>query len=172
MDASYRVLLLCVVVALPVILVCLRKSGPRIWLPLTISCSMVLISFGVDRLFTNKLTIHEYPMNWSTNGVTPWGQVETNAKGESPVVIYRSVEGGYCFDAIFSPELKTRLSQTNKPIVAVEYNVFRDFGRESGYNIRTVDGMAFNEGDRNVLSGEGYGGYIETDASRHTDCGR
>ena len=160
MDVGSRVLLLCVVVALTMILVTLRNSGPRTWLPLAISFSLVLISFGVGRLFMNKLTIHQYSMNWSANGVAPWGPVQTNEKGESPVVIYRRVEGGYCYDAIFSTELKTRLSQTNKPIVAVEYNIFSDFGREHGYNIRTVNGMAFNEGDRNF-----YGGYVETDAA-------
>jgi len=109
MDVGYRVLLLCVV-ALTMILGTLRKSGPGIWLPLAISFSFVLMSFGVDRRFRNKLTIHQYSMNWSANGVAPWGRVETNEKGESPVVIYRRVQGGYCYDAIFSTELKTRLS--------------------------------------------------------------
>jgi hypothetical protein len=30
----------------------------------------------------------------------------------------------------------------NKPAINVEYNVFSDFGRRRGYNIRSVDGLA------------------------------
>jgi hypothetical protein len=64
-------------------------------------------------------------MNWTANGVAPWGQVETNEKGESPVVIYRRVDGGYYYDAAFSPELKGKLAQSNKATISVEYSVAR-----------------------------------------------
>jgi len=99
-------------------------------------------------------------MKWSTNGSAPWGNVERDEKGQTPVVIYRSVDGGYCYDAIFSPVLKGKLSDSTKSVVTVEYNVFSDFGRKRGYNIRSIDGLVFNEGSRPVLSGDGYGGYI------------
>ena len=172
MDASYRALLLCVVIALGLIVASFQWTGTRQLIPIGISFGMVFIALSVDRLFTNKVAVHEYSMNWSMTGVAPWGHVGTNEEGESPVVIYRRVDGGYCYDAIFSRELSEKLAQTNKQTITVEYNVFSDFGHRRGYNIRAVDGMVFNEGDRNLRSGERYGGYIETDTSRSIDCGR
>lgn len=80
-------------------------------------------------------------MNWSANGVTPWGEVETDSRGEPPVVLYRSVNGGYCYDAVFSSELKVKLSALKDPTANVEYNIFSDFGREKSYNLRAVDGF-------------------------------
>jgi hypothetical protein len=172
MDLTSRVLLLCVVVALALIVASFQWTGARLLMPMAISLGLVLIAFGVDRLCTNKLAVHEYSMNWSADGAVPWGHVETNEKGESPVLIYRRVDGAYCYDAIFSPELREKLAQSNKPTIVVEYNVFSDFGHQRGYNIRAVDGMVFNKGDRNLRSGESYGGIFEMGASRSVDCGR
>jgi|GEM_PF-1422216 len=169
---AVRLSLLFVVVALGLVVISFQWSGTQQWVAIAISLVLVLIAFGVDRLWTNKVAVHEYSMNWSANGAAPWGHVETNEQGESPVVTYRRVDGGYCYDAIFSPELREKLAQSNKPTISVEYNVFSDFGRRRAYNIRAVDGMVFNDGDRNVRSGESYGGYIEVDASRSVDCGR
>ena len=89
------------------------------------------------------------------------GEVERNAKGETPVVLYRKVAGyGYCYDAVFSPELKSRLVAANKQAIDVAYDLFSDFGQKRGYNLRSVDGLLFNEGERPVRPGEGYGGQI------------
>jgi hypothetical protein len=171
-DFTYRVLLLCVVLALASIVGSFKWArGPEL-IPMAISFGLLLIAFSVDRIWTNKVQVHEYSMNWTANGTAPWGQVETDEKGESPVVVYRSVDGGFCYDAIFSPELKEKLMRSNEPAVVVEYDVFSDFGHERGYNIHSIDGVVFNEGDRNLRSGEMYGGYIETDASRAVDCRR
>jgi len=159
-DVLYRVLILCVLAALALIAATFRKPEARRLVPLLISLSLVLAAFLVDRAFTNKVAIHTYSMSWSTNGSAPWGSVERDERGQTPVVVYRSVGGGYCYDAIFSPELKGKLSDSNRPVVTVEYNVFSDFGRERGYNIRSVDGLVFNEGSRPVRSSDGYGGYI------------
>lgn len=167
-DVLYRVLFLCVLAALALIAASLRRPEARRLVPLLISLSLVLAAFLVDRAFTNKVAIHTYSMNWSTNGSAPWGSVERDENGQTPVVVYRSVGGGYCYDAIVSPELKAKLSGSNKPLVTVEYNVFSDFGHERSYNIRSIDGLVFNEGSRRVQSGEGYGGYIMNGPS--SDC--
>jgi hypothetical protein len=167
---AVRLSLLCVVVALGLAVISFQWSDTQQWIAVAISLFLVLIAFGVDRLWTNKVAVHEYSMNWSANGVAPWGHVETNMRGEPPVVIYRKVDGGFCYDAVFSPELRERLAQSNKPTISVEYNVFSDFGRRRAYNIRAIDGMVFNDRDRNLRSGQGYGGYIEVDASRSVDC--
>ncbi len=165
-----RLCMFLVVAAVGLIVAFFPGSGIRQWI--AISLVSVLIAFGVDRLWTNRVTVHEYSMSWAANGAVPWGHVETNEKGESPVVIYRRVDGGYCYDAVFSPELREKLAQSNKPTIVVEYNVFSDFGRRRSYNIRAIDGMVFNQGQRNLRSGERYGGYIELDPSRSADCGR
>lgn len=159
-DVLYRVLLLCIIVALALIAASFRISEARRVIPVAISLSLVLVAFVVDRAFTNKLAIHSYSMNWSTSGTAPWGNVQADEKGQPPVVIYRSVGGGYCYDAIFSAELKATLMASGKTAVNVEYNVFSDFGRERGYNIHSVDGLVFNDGSRSVRSSESYGGYI------------
>ena len=169
---AVRLSLVFVVVALGLVAISFQWRGTQQWVASAISLVLVLVAFGVDRLWTNKVAVHDYSMNWSADGTAPWGHVQTNEEGESPVVIYRRVNGGYCYDAIFSPELRTKLAQSNKPTIAVEYNVFSDFGHRRGYNIRAIDGMVFNEGDRNLRSGERFGGYIEMDASRSVDCGR
>jgi hypothetical protein len=127
--------------------------------PIAFSLILVLIAFSVDRLFTRKVSVVAFAMNWTANGVAPWGTVERDEKGAVPVVIYRKVDGGYCYDAVFSPELKARLDGPNK-VINVEYNVFSDFGLRRGYNIRSIDGLIFNEGERPVRTGETYGGYI------------
>lgn len=169
-DVMYRVLLLCVITALALIAVSFRSPEARRRVPVVISLSLVLLAFVVDRTFTNKLAIHTYSMNWSASGSAPWGNVQTDEKGQAPVVIYRSVGGGYCYDAIFSPELKAKLAGSNKVVVTTEYNVFSDFGRQRGYNIRSIDGLVFNEGSRTVRPGEAYGGYIMNGPS--SDCQR
>jgi len=170
-DLYYRLLLLCVIVALALIVASLRRPAARRVIPAAISLSLVLVAFLVDRTFTNKLAIHTYSMDWSASGSAPWGNVQTDEKGQPPVVIYRSVGGGYCYDAVFSPELKAKLIESNKTLVTVEYNVFSDFGHERGYNIRSVDGLVFNDGSRSLRSGESYGGYIMNGPSS-VDCQR
>jgi hypothetical protein len=110
-------------------------------------------------------------MSWSADGVAPWGRLETDEKGEPPVVVFRKVSQGYCYDAIFSSDLKARLIASSRPTITVEYNTFSDFGHERAYNIRSVDGLVFNEGDRSTRSAEGYGGTI-VDGASSADCRR
>jgi hypothetical protein len=170
-DSIYRILLLCVVIALVLIAASFRIKEARKILPVAVSFGIVLSVFVIDRLCTSKVAVHAYSMNWSANGVAPWGQVETDEKGSPPVVVFRSVNRGYCYDAISSPELKARLIAGNKPTILVEYNTFSDFGQERSYNIRSVDGMVFNEGERSVRSAGGYGGTI-MNGSGSADCKR
>jgi len=169
-DSVYRILFLCVVTALVLVATSLRRPETRQLNSIVISLILVLLAFGVDRLFTGRVAVIAYQMNWSANGTAPWGDVERNEKVEVPFVVYRKVEGGYCFDAVFSPELNARLAGSDKAVINVEYNVFSDFGRRRGYNLRSVDGLIFNQGDRPVRSGEGFSGYIE--GSVRVDCGR
>lgn len=169
-DFMYRILSLCALIALVSIASSFRWPETRQFKPVAVSLVLVLISFSVDRLFTGKVAVVAFPMNWSANGVAPWGDVERDEKGEAPIVVYRKVDGGYCYDAVFSLELKSRLAGTNKSLVSVEYNVFSDFGHKRGYNIRSVDGLIFNKRYRPIRTVESYGGYIM--GSNSMDCGR
>jgi hypothetical protein len=160
MDSLSLLVIFSVAIALALIAAAFRQQETRNVTALAVSFSLVLTAFVVDRLFTNKIEVRSYSMSWTANGTTPWGRVERNEKGELPVVIYRVVHQGYCFDAMFSSELASILTATNKPAVAVDYNVFKDFGHVRGYNVRDVDGMVFNDGNRSVRSEDspGYGG--------------
>ncbi len=115
-DSSFQLLMLCVVIALALITTTFRQRETRKVMATAISFSLVLTAFAVDRLFTNKVEVHSYSMSWSANGIAPWGRVETDEKGEPPVVIYRMVNQGYCYDAIFSPELKARLTASSNDL--------------------------------------------------------
>jgi hypothetical protein len=101
MDSISRILLLCVVVAMGLIVISLRWPETHRLKPIAFSLILVLIAFSVDRLFTRKVSVVAFAMNWTANGVAPWGTVETDEKGAVPVVIYREVDGGYCYDAVF-----------------------------------------------------------------------
>jgi hypothetical protein len=110
-------------------------------------------------------------MNWSADGKVPWGPLDPNWSSEIPVVVYRTINDYYCFDAIFSSELKAQLAASNKTLVTVEYDVFRfrAFGLKRPYDIRSVDGMVFNDGLRNIRPDSGYG---MRSWGRGSDCRR
>jgi hypothetical protein len=169
---SVRLMLLCAVVALALIVISLRWNDFEQRVCLAISLFLVLIAFGVDRLWTNRIAVHEYSMNWSANGVAPWGSVETDPQGGPAVVVYRKVVGGFCYDTVFSPELRERLVQSNKPTVVVQYNVFSDFGRERMYNIRAIDGVVLDDLHGTVRAVDWNGGYFTTGDSHPADCER
>lgn len=162
-----------ITIAVALILVSLRDHATRKVWTFTVSLALVLMSFGVDRLFTNKIEVRTLSMEWSANGVTPWSDAEERGeRGEIPTILYLKVRGGYCYDAVFAPELKARLMLEDKPTATVEYNLFLDFGAERGYNIRSVDGLVLNSGNRAVAPTEdGYGGTID-DPGQNAKCPR
>src|ERR1700722_15212394 len=134
-GVDVQLVLLFVAVALGLDVISFQWSGTPQRVAIAISLIMVLIAFGIDRLWTNNVAVNKYLMNWSV-GVAPWGDIETDEKGELPVVVYRRVDGGYCYDVVFSPKLTKRLEQSRKPTISVEYNVFSDFGHRRAYNVR------------------------------------
>jgi hypothetical protein len=136
--------------------------GFRKWqLPIVLSLAFATSAFATDRLFTNKTSIHSYQMNVAINGHAPWGDVGPQWSGDSlPIVLYRRLGDSYCYDAFKSEELRQRLSSKDRRTVEVEYNVFSDFGKERSYNVRSVDGLLLNEGQRTVRDFERFGGQI------------
>ena len=145
--------------------------GVRKWqLPVALSLVFVISAFATDRLFTNKTSIRSYQMYVAIDGHAPWGDVGAHWPGRSlPVVVYRRVGDSYCYDAFKSEELRQRLFSKDGRTVEVEYNFFRDFGRERGYNVRSVDGFLLNEGLHTVRDFEQFSGQIlgnNTDSCR------
>jgi hypothetical protein len=135
--------------------------GFRKWqLPVALSLVFATSAFATDRLFTNKTSIHSYQMNVAINGHAPWGDVGPQWSGNSPIVLYRRLGDSYCYDAFQSEELRQRLSSKDGRTVEVEYNIFSDFGKERGYNVRSVDGLLLHEGQRTVQDFERFGGQI------------
>ncbi len=130
------------------------------WKPMAVGGLLVLISFAVDRIWTNKVAIRTVEMGWTADGKTPWGgDTQLDATSKPPVIVYVQAGGGYCYDAIFYEPLKLRLEQLGKPKIVVQYNVFKDFGTERGYNIRSIEGFQFNDAKHELIKyGEGYGG--------------
>jgi hypothetical protein len=130
------------------------------WTPMAVAISLVFISFAVDRTWTNKVEVRSVEMGWTADGETPWGgDAQRDAANRPPVIVYVQAGGGYCYDAIFYEPLKVRLKQLGKSKIVVQYNVFKDFGSERGYNIRPVEGFHFNDAKQSLIQDvEGYGG--------------
>jgi hypothetical protein len=174
MWASSRSWAACVILGLiaAAALVVGALRGFRKWqLPVVLSLAFVTSAFATDRLFTHKTSIRSYQMYVAVNGHVPWGDVGPQWSGGSlPVVLYRSVGDGYCYDAFQSEELRQRLSSKDGRTVEVEYNIFSDFGKERSYNVRSVDRLLLNDGQRTVRDFERFGGQIlgNTGTSAHS----
>ncbi len=144
----YWTLAIVLVIAGGLLVYALRRKGERttsIYL-IVVSLAVVSLAFGVDRKFTNVMTVSKYEMEWSINAEAPWGEVGPAIEDGQPVVIlYRRVADSFCYDAIYSSELRKHLAEQSKRYVTVEYNRFSDFGREGRYDIRSVDGLLINE---------------------------
>lgn len=156
-------------VAISLVVIALRESL-RWLLPVCLSILFVCCAFATDRLLTNQTTIRLHQMYVAIDGRAPWGDVE-GAGSSNPVVLYRKIGAEYCYLATNSDELRKRLAGMNGKIVSVEYNIFSDFGKERGYNIRSVDGLILAEGERPVGQYDWEGGRIleGTQAQSSTD---
>ena len=136
-----------------------------------VSLAFLLSSFAVDRLLTNRIAIKVYEMQVALDGKAPWGTVGPQwSDGSAPVVIYRHIGNDYCYVAFQSKELRDRLAVKSAKTVMVEYNVFKDFGRERGYNVRSVDGLLLAEGEHPVRDFERFGGQVLGAGTTSVSC--
>ena len=175
MWAFSRVWAATVVVGLATaaILTAVALRGFHSWrLPVILSLAFVSISFAADRLFTNKTTVRSHQMYVALNGHVPWGEVGPEwSDGSAALVLYRRVGTSYCYDAFQSEELRRRLESKDGHPVTVEYNIFSDFGKERGYNVRSVDGLLLAIGQHTVRDFERFGGQVlENGASSLDNC--
>ncbi len=147
----------------------LLHSGPTS--PLVVSLAFLGTAFCTDRFFTNKMTIKTFQMNVAVDGKAPWGDVGPEwSNGPVPLVLYRRIGTDYCYVAFESRELRDRLAAKDGRSVVVEYNIFRDFGRERSYNVRSVDGILLNTGERVVKDAERFSGQILGGGKTQANC--
>ena len=106
-------------------------------------------------MLISKVKVKTFQMRVALDGKVPWGKVGPEwDDGTPPLVLYRDVNGSYCYTAFRSQELRERLLQKGSNTVTVEYNVFYDFGRTRSYNVRSVDGVLLNDGEHVVKDAE------------------
>ena len=148
---------LCVVIAFALVAITIWKTS-RTFIPFVISLVFMVAAFLADKGFIDVTAVHSFSMKWTIDGSAPWGRVDFDKEKGPPVVLYRENDGGYCFDVMYSDELKRKLVESNKPSVMVVYASYKDFGRERGYNLVSVEGLFFNQGGREVRPGYAYGG--------------
>ena len=159
----FAILAGCLIAALAFVLLALRDS--RRWrIPLFISLAYLAAAFCTDRLFTSKVKVKTFQMSIVLDGKAPWGQVSPDWNdGKPPLVLYRDLYGSFCYTVFRSQELHDRLAQRRANTVAVEYNVFSDFGRTRSYNVRSVDGVLIHDGERVVKDAERFSGEMLMD---------
>lgn len=78
------------------------------------------------------------------SGQEPFGPL--NAPSPDPpdtVVLYRTGRDGatFCYNAFYSEELHKALLPKDGKQVTVVYDTFSDFGKVTGYNVHSVDGI-------------------------------
>jgi hypothetical protein len=153
----------CLVAAFSIVVLALRNaSGWRA--PLIISLAYVAAAFGTDRLFTSRVKVVPFQMKVLLNGKAPWGQVAPDWNdGTPPLVIYRDQYGSFCYTVLRSQELLDRIAREHADTVAVEYNVFSDFGHVRSFNVRSVDGVLLSDGEHVVKEAERFGGEMLMD---------
>jgi hypothetical protein len=152
--------LLGLLTALPCVFIAAKESG-TIATPLALSLGFVCASFLADRAFTNKVVVRSYEMNVSLDGIAPWGTVGPEWDDAiMPTVLYRRVGDGYCYVAFKSEELRERLAHEHRTTVSMQINILKDFGKERGYNVRSVGGLFLADGPKVVKDAERFGGHI------------
>ncbi len=98
--------------------------------------------------YVGNAAIRSLPAYWSMTGKTPWGTAERDETGRIPVVLWRAVPGGYCYDSVFSDNLRKRLADVQAATLVVDYNVFSDFGKPRRHSVRAVSGIPVNDRTR------------------------
>jgi hypothetical protein len=143
----------------------------RRWL--AASVGLVALSFAVDYFFTNQVHIVTLQAHYSIDGTTPWGDdARRDSKGDAGVMVYTKVGGGYCYDTVFYAPLKKSLVAEKPFTVTVQYNVFSDFGHERSYNIRSINGLQFNDDKHNLIDADSEGGTSLNSGSASPTCPR
>jgi hypothetical protein len=119
----------------------------------------------------DRSSVREYEMRVAFDGKAPWGDVGPESDGEpAPTVIYRKLGKSYCYTAFQSPSLSSRLKESGRSQINVEYNIFSSFGHEGKHSLRSVDGVLLADGKRIVEDVHEFGGQILLAADEPSSC--
>jgi hypothetical protein len=141
-------LALCIIVPIALLLIVgrLRPPQERLMFPVVVSLAFIVIAFATDRLFTNINKISTFDMSWADNGEAPWGKVEPSTRdGEPLTIFYRRFREGYCYDFVYSSQVRNWLLAAGTQTVKVEYDRFNGFGELESWDIRTINGHPFSK---------------------------
>lgn len=148
-------------VAACLLVLIVARSLRAIRVPLFLSLAFLAGVFITDRLFTGQVSVKTFQMSVALNGNAPWGTVGPEwSDSTKPLVLYRRVGDSYCYVAFKSRELSDRLANRGGATVSIEVNLFKDFGTERGYNIRSVDGVLLANGEKTVRDAEQFSGQV------------
>ena len=127
-------------------------------------CMLLLIStwFLLNWRFSRVIAVRRYDMQWNLDGEAPWGgrivdyadkPLPMTENGEALVSIWRPVADGFCWNALYSNEVRDRLQRSGNGTTVVEYNSITDFGNWAGATLKSVAGVPFYEGIRPLRPG-------------------
>ena len=127
--------------------------------------TMFGIAFVVNLFFfiqraTRTVKVQHVTANWTASERLPWGESAHIEQGRVPVTIFYQTGRGYCFDFIFSEQVKQALDATQQPHIDVAYNVFSYRGKYAGYEVASVAGIAFKHGQPPDSDGWAEGGNV------------
>ncbi|UWZ85794.1 hypothetical protein [Occallatibacter riparius] len=137
-----------------------------------VTASLILIAaISILRLNWFRVSVRKYEMSVAFNGKAPWGDVGAELDGDpAPTVLYRKIGRSYCYTAFQSPVLSSRVKESGRSLVNVEYNVFSSFGHEGRYTLRSVDGVLVADGNRVIKDVREFGGQVLLDADEPSGC--
>jgi hypothetical protein len=114
----------------------------RVKLAIAAIALVVGVYLAADVMYERKPVVRSFPAHWSITGQVPWGTAARHENGDIPVVLWHPVRGGYCYDAVFSEDLRDRLATLRASTVAVDYSLFSDlWARPRRHTVKTVSGV-------------------------------
>jgi len=162
--------ILCGLVAACLLMATAARNFRSIRIPLSLSLAFLVGAIVTDRLFTDQVSVKSFEVKVALKGDAPWGTVGPEwSDGTKPLVLYRRLGDGYCYVAFKSQELSNRLGERDGATVSMQVNIFKDFGSERGYNVRSVDGVLLATGRKTIKDAERFSGQILSPSGTSTE---
>ncbi len=87
---------------------------------LVVACALIAATcLAVKLTWMSKATVHSLQASWSVTGKVPWGEAARDENNKIPVFIWRVVQGGYCYNAVYSSDIATGLATLRKATVLI-----------------------------------------------------
>jgi hypothetical protein len=147
-----------------------RSRRTAIIFSLIAGLSLIALA-AITRSNWDRVSVREYEMNVAFDGKAPWSNVGPESDGEpAPTVLYRKLGKSYCYTAFQSPSLSSRLKESRRSQVSVEYNIFSSFGHEGRHSLRSVDGALLADGKRIIEDVHEFGAQVLLEGNEPSSC--